>query len=128
MIAELLVTRFSARKCRGDPTADAINSLIAGAREGINDCGAVDFGVGMVRDDVIDKSFVAVVLGAPKPVVEAPKPPVKCQPGSPDGDEVPFGQTCRPSPPVPCTEEGSPVTEVPYGQTCPAIPAQTNKI
>jgi hypothetical protein len=112
----------------GDPTRDATNYLIGIAGPGINDCSAVDFGVGMVRDDVTDKSFVAVIFGAPKPVVEAPKEAVKCQPGSPDGDSVPFGQTCRPSPPVPCTEEGSPVTEVPFGQTCPAIPAQTNKI
>jgi hypothetical protein len=115
------------RIASGDPTDTAVNSMIAGARDGINDCGAVDFGVGMVRDDVIDKSFVAVVLGAPKPVVEAPKEPVKCQAGSPDGDSVPFGQTCRPSPPVPCPAD-SPVTEVPFGQTCPVAEAQTNKI
>jgi uncharacterized protein YkwD len=64
----------------GDPTADATNTMIGGASGDIKDCSFKDFGVGMVRDEVIEASYVAVVLGQPKaPAAEPAKPAAPAQ-------------------------------------------------
>lgn len=60
----------------GDPTAEAIGELINVARADIQTCGFYQYGVGMSRDDVIDKSFVAVILGKPNVPAPEPAPPV----------------------------------------------------
>jgi uncharacterized protein YkwD len=60
----------------GDPTSNATAAMMGNASGKIKDCSLTEFGVGMVRDDVIDTSYVAVVFGrppAPKPV-EKPAP------------------------------------------------------
>jgi hypothetical protein len=60
----------------GDPTSSATTAMMGNARDKIRDCSLTEFGVGMVRDDVIDTSYVAVVFGrppTPKPV-EKPAP------------------------------------------------------
>ncbi len=63
----------------GDPTADATNSMMGNASGDIRDCSYTDFGVGMVRDEVIETSYVAVVLGKPK----APAPAQQQGPAQP---------------------------------------------
>jgi hypothetical protein len=120
---EILATQIAS----GDPTQKATNALIGGATGGIKDCNATEYGVGMARDDVIDKSFVAVVLGKQK-AVEAPPQPVQCPPNSVKDTVVPPEQ-CQAKPKVLINcPEGSPTPQVEEGQQCAAIPAQTNKI
>ena len=58
----------------GDPMSQATDRMIGGARGDIRDCSFKDFGVGMVRDEVIETDYVAVVLGQPKAPVPAPRP------------------------------------------------------
>lgn len=67
-----------------DPTNTAISQLMSIATEDVQKCGYYQFGVGFVRDDVTDLSYVAVIVGkpdVPEPVQQpAPEPEPQPQP------------------------------------------------
>lgn len=76
----------------GDPTSTAINKLMSIATEDVQKCSYYQFGVGMSRDDVIDTSYVAVIVGkppAPKPTPQPPKNQLPPEPVAPPAPAEP---------------------------------------
>ncbi|WP_123029627.1 SH3 domain-containing protein [Mycolicibacterium stellerae] len=93
----------------GDPTSTAINELMAVATGDVQKCGFYQYGVGMSRDDITEKSFVAVILGKP----DEPKP----NPGPPK-----IGL-----PPAPAEQQPPPQEQTPPKPLAPAQPKATVK-
>jgi hypothetical protein len=105
------------RKACGNTTTETINAT--GAFDvGIQGCRKSTFGT----DDCGAWSNYKYV---PPPVVEAPKPPVKCGPND-EAPEVPAGQTCKPKALVKCPA-GATTPEAVSLDKC-VIPEVTNAI
>ena len=67
----------------GDPTSTANGKLISVATADINKCSYYEFGVGMVRDDVTELSYTAIIVGKPNVPKPPPAPPVNNLPPAP---------------------------------------------
>lgn len=85
----------------GDPTSEAINQLMSIATEDVQKCGYYQFGVGMSRDDVIDTSYVAVIVGKPPAPAEKPKQPDIGLPPKPAAPAAPAEPEPFAPPPTP---------------------------
>lgn len=87
---------------QGDPTNAAISKLMSIATGDIQTCGYYQYGVGMVRDDVTDLSYVAVISGKPNAPAPNPGPPKVGLPPAPAAEPAqPVAPAPVPPPPEP---------------------------
>lgn len=100
-----------------DPTNTAIGQLMSIATEDVQKCGYYQFGVGFVRDDVTELSYVAVIVGKPNVPAPDPGPPVNNLPPvtNPEPDPQPEPEPAPAQPTATVTSDVD-VYDIPGGE------------
>ncbi|MDA2892606.1 hypothetical protein PDG61_16925 [Mycolicibacterium sp. BiH015] len=98
-----------------DPTRTANNQLMSIATEDIHKCGYYEYGVGMVRDDVTELSYVAIIVGKPNVPKPNPGPPVNNLPPAPATAPAPAPVPAPPATPTATVTSDVDVYDIPGG-------------